>query len=43
MYRTGDLGYINEEGFIIIQGRMDSQIKHRGNRIELGEIEKAAS
>ena len=43
MYRTGDLGYLNEEGFIIIQGRMDSQIKHRGNRIELGEIEKAAS
>ena len=43
MYRTGDLGYVNEEGFIIIQGRMDSQIKHRGNRIELGEIEKAAS
>nr|WP_316045918.1 hypothetical protein [Planococcus glaciei] len=27
----------------MIQGRMDSQIKHRGNRIELGEIEKAAS
>lgn len=43
MYRTGDLGYVNDEGLIIIQGRMDSQIKHRGNRIELGEIEKAAS
>lgn len=43
MYRTGDLGYINEDGLIMIQGRMDSQIKHRGNRIELGEIEKAAS
>ena len=43
MYRTGDLAYVNEDGLIIIQGRMDSQIKHRGNRIELGEIEKAAS
>lgn len=43
MYRTGDLGYVNDEGLIMIQGRMDSQIKHRGNRIELGEIEKAAT
>lgn len=43
MYRTGDLGYVDDEGLIMIQGRMDSQIKHRGNRIELGEIEKAAS
>ncbi len=43
IYRTGDLAYINEEGLIMILGRMDSQIKLRGNRIELGEIEKAAA
>lgn len=42
IYRTGDLAYIDEEGLIMILGRMDSQIKLRGNRIELGEIEKAA-
>jgi len=43
IYRTGDLAYINEEELIIILGRIDSQIKLRGNRIELGEIEKAAA
>lgn len=43
MYRTGDIGYINEEGLLIIKGRMDSQIKLKGNRIELGELEKWAS
>jgi len=43
IYRTGDLAYIDQEGLIMILGRMDSQIKLRGNRIELGEIEKAAA
>lgn len=42
MYRSGDLGYKTEEGLIMYQGRMDNQIKVRGNRIELGEIESAA-
>lgn len=42
IYRTGDLAYINEEGLIIYIGRMDNQIKVKGNRIELGEIENAA-
>jgi D-alanine--poly(phosphoribitol) ligase subunit 1 len=43
IYRTGDLAYVNEEGLIMFLGRMDSQIKLRGNRIELGEVEKAAA
>ncbi len=43
IYRTGDLAYVNEEGLIMFIGRMDSQIKLRGNRVELGEIEKAAA
>ncbi|ORX77638.1 acetyl-CoA synthetase-like protein [Anaeromyces robustus] len=39
MYRTGDLGKWNEEGEIVCLGRIDFQIKIRGQRIELSEIE----
>ena len=39
LYKTGDIGYYLEDGNIICQGRMDEQVKLRGNRIELGEIE----
>ncbi len=39
IYRTGDLGRINDEGEIEFLGRIDTQIKLRGHRIELGEIE----
>lgn len=42
LYRTGDICYKTEEGLIMYVGRMDSQIKLKGNRIELGEIENAA-
>lgn len=38
-YHTGDLGYIDEEGFIFIVGRKDNQIKVGGNRINTQEIE----
>lgn len=41
MYRTGDLGYVGEDGQIHFVGRADTQIKSRGHRIELGEIETA--
>lgn len=40
IYRTGDLGRINEAGEVIFCGRTDDQIKIRGNRIEPGEIQK---
>jgi non-ribosomal peptide synthetase component F len=39
IYRTGDLGFLNEDGNIIFCSRKDHQIKHMGHRIELGEIE----
>src|SRR5581483_10279873 len=39
IYRTGDLGRINEDGEIEYRGRIDTQVKIRGYRIELAEIE----
>lgn len=39
MYKTGDLGYISQDGKIHYVSRKDNQVKIRGNRIELGEIE----
>src|SRR5215467_11929335 len=39
IYRTGDLGRIDENGVIDYRGRIDTQVKIRGYRIELKEIE----
>ena len=43
IYRTGDLGRMNERGELEFAGRKDYQIKHMGHRIELGEIEVIAN
>lgn len=42
IYKTGDLGRLDENGILHFNGRMDRQIKHLGHRVELGEIELAA-
>ncbi len=41
MYKTGDLCRFLPDGNIEYLGRIDFQVKIRGNRIELGEIENA--
>lgn len=43
IYRTGDIGKMNERGELIFLSRKDDQIKHMGHRIELGEVEAAAN
>jgi non-ribosomal peptide synthetase-like protein len=39
IYRTGDLGRVNDDAEIEYHGRIDTQVKIRGYRIELSEIE----
>ena len=43
IYKTGDLGKLNNDGDLVYVSRKDFQIKHMGHRIELGEIEVVAS
>lgn len=38
IYKTGDRGYLSDEGYIVFMGRNDRQIKLNGYRMELDEI-----
>ncbi|MFK4106526.1 amino acid adenylation domain-containing protein [Streptomyces sp. NPDC019531] len=40
VYRSGDLAFRGEDGELYFCGRIDSQVKIRGNRVELGEVER---
>ena len=42
-YRSGDLGCVLPDGRIAFKGRVDQQVKVRGNRVELEEVERALS
>jgi amino acid adenylation domain-containing protein len=41
LYKTGDVGYVDEENIFHFVGRKDDQVKIRGYRIEIGEVENA--
>ncbi|MDQ1738636.1 MAG: hypothetical protein QOE53_288, partial [Pseudonocardiales bacterium] len=43
LYRTGDLGSRDRDGTHHFRGRLDRQVKVRGNRVEPSEIEGAAA
>jgi amino acid adenylation domain-containing protein len=42
IYRTGDVGFTDEEGILHFRGRRDTQVKISGHRIEVAEIEVTA-
>jgi long-chain acyl-CoA synthetase len=38
-YHTGDLGFVDKDGFFFVTGRKDNQVKIDGHRVNLQEIE----
>ncbi|STQ85442.1 propionyl-CoA synthetase [Helicobacter muridarum] len=42
-YLTGDSGYIDEDGYVFVMGRMDGVINVAGHRISTGALEESVS
>ncbi len=42
-YTTGDGGYIDEEGYVFVMGRVDDVINVAGHRLSTGEIEEVVA
>ncbi|MGC4788143.1 AMP-binding protein [Micromonospora sp. DT178] len=42
IYRTGDMGFLDQDGLLHYRGRADLQVKIAGHRVEPGEIESVA-
>jgi amino acid adenylation domain-containing protein len=40
LYRTGDLATYQDNGTVCYAGRIDGQVKIRGQRLEIGEVER---
>ena len=40
-YRTGDGGYLDEDGYVFVMGRIDDVINVAGHRLSTGELEQA--
>ncbi|MDG4806973.1 amino acid adenylation domain-containing protein [Micromonospora sp. WMMD1120] len=41
LYRTGDFGWVREDGLLMFSGRRDAQVQIAGMRVDLGEVECA--
>lgn len=43
VYRTGDLGLVDDRGVLHFRGRLDRQVKIAGNRVEPAELETVST
>lgn len=43
LYRTGDFGHIDDQGALVVSGRMDTKVKIRGRFVVLGDVEAAVA